>query len=249
MPPASIATPPAPRTFWSEAALAAAVDAVFAEALAEELAAAFRDETPTEPPAEYDVRRAPEIVLPDTDSLIRQAGIVFGPCPPDPRVPSRSGQAARAVGRIAARAAWVLLKYSTLFAAGVLFVSVRLVWDVLAPAKSNVPQLAAAAPPPEAVRALKAADFLQATSDTIQARGWTQGNLVSQHGVCAIGAERELVRTGHASRKTAADANVYLRAVIGQRSISHWNDNLRRTEEQVHRALLTAAERARVAAQ
>lgn len=241
MPAASTATPPAPRTFWSEAALAAAVDAVFAEALAEELAAAFRDEAPADTAPPDDARA---IVLPDTDILIREAGIATGPCPPDPRIPSRSGQLARTAGRFAARAAWVLLKYTTLFAAGVLVVSVRVLWDLLTP--STAPQLEAASP--EKLRALKAADFLEATSETIKARGWIQGEEVSADGVCVIGAENTLVWSDPASRKTASDANAYLRSVIGRRSIPRWNDNLQRTEEQVHRALLVAAARARAAA-
>lgn len=242
MPAASPAAPAAPRTFWSETALAAAVDAVFAEALAEELAAAFRDEAPETAPAED----APAIVLPDTDTLIREAGITTGPCPPDPRSPSRSGQVARTAGTFAVRAAWLLLKYSTLFAAGVLVVSVRVLWHLLTP--SSAPQLEAA-PPPEAVRALKAADFLEATSETIKTRGWIQREEVSADGVCIIGAENTLVWSDPASRKTASDANAYLRSVIGRRSIPRWNDHLHRTEEQVHRALLAAAERARTAAQ
>ncbi|MEU0390475.1 DUF6197 family protein [Streptomyces chartreusis] len=242
MPAASTATPTAPRTFWSEAALAAAVDAVFAEALAEELAAAFRDDAPADTTPADD---APAIVLPDTDTLIRQAGIATGPCPPDPRIPSRSGQMTHTASRFAARAAWVLLKYSTLFAAGVLVASVRVLWHLLTPSKA--PQLEAV--PPERLRALKAADFLEATSETIKARGWIQGEYSSPDGVCILGAERELVWSDVASRKTSSDANVYLRSVIGRRSIPRWNDNLHRTEEQVHRALLAAAERARATAQ
>ncbi|MBL1086803.1 hypothetical protein JK359_33400 [Streptomyces actinomycinicus] len=250
MPAHSTATLAAPRTFWSEAALAAAVDAVFAEALVEELAAAFRDEPSAEPAITDDAHQAPVIVLPDTDTLIRQAGIATGPCPPDPRIPTRSGQLARTAGRCAARAAWVLLKYSTLFAAGVLVCSIRLLWDLTFPRAGTTRQLETAPDPrPEAVRALRAADFLQATSETIRVRGWMQGDFVTPDGVCVIGAERELVHSGYASRKTATDANVYLRSVIGRRSIPRWNDNLQRTEEQVHRALLAAAERARTAAQ
>jgi hypothetical protein len=242
MPAASTATP---RTFWSEEALAAAVDAVFADALAEELAAAFRDEAPADTAPADDT---PAIVLPDTDILIREAGIDTGPCPPDPRIPSRSGQLARTAGKFAVRAAWVLLKYSTLFAAGVLVVAVRVLWDILIPSRSSAPQLEAA-PPPEAARALKAADFLEATSETIKARGWIQGDYDSSDGVCILGAENALVWSDSAGRKTSSDANVYLRSVIGRRSIPRWNDSLHRTEEQVHRALLAAAARARAAAQ
>ncbi|WP_316779624.1 DUF6197 family protein [Streptomyces sasae] len=256
MPAPSLAAPAAPRTFWSDAALAAAVDAVFAEALAEEMAAAFRESTPAEhtagvgTPAQYpeddDVRPGIVIVLPDTDILIREAGIVTGPCPPDPRVPSRSGQAARAAGRHALRAAWVLLKYTTLFTAGTLAVTVRVLWDILIPSKSSAPQIET--PPPGVVRALRAADFLEATSETIKTRGWIQGDYSSSDGVCLLGAENALVWSDPGSRKTASDANAYLRSVIGRRSIPRWNDNLHRTEEQVHRALLAAAARARAAA-
>ncbi|MFF7764252.1 DUF6197 family protein [Streptomyces griseorubiginosus] len=242
MPAASTATPIAPRTFWSEAALAAAVDAVFAEALAEELAAAFHDDTLDDTPP---VDEAPAIVLPPTDVLIREAGITTGPCPPDPRLPSRSGQITRTAGRFAARAAWLLLKYTTLFAAGVLVVSVRVLWSLVIP--STAPQLEVASP--ETLRALKAADFLEATSETIKARGWIQGEYSSPDGVCIRGAQRELAAADPASRKTVSDANTYLRSVVGTRSIPRWNDNLHRTEEQVHRALLAAAERARAAAQ
>ncbi|MDQ0945996.1 hypothetical protein [Streptomyces sp. V1I1] len=72
------ATMTAPRTFRSEAALAAAVDAAFAE----ELAAALADPAPDRP----------SIVLPDAETLIRQAAIATGPCPPDPREPSGGDQ-------------------------------------------------------------------------------------------------------------------------------------------------------------
>ncbi|MFJ2007947.1 DUF6197 family protein [Streptomyces chartreusis] len=240
MPAASTLAPEAPRTFWSETALAAAVEAVFAEVLAEELAAAFSDDTSAEPAAD---EAAPGIVLPDTETLIREAGIVTGPCPPDPHVATRSEQLVRTVGTFAGRAAWLLLKYSTLFAAGVVIVSVRVLWDLFGP--SGAPQLES----PETVRALKAADFLEATSETIRDRGWTQGTFVAPSGaVCTEGAQRELLRSGVASRRTAAAANTHLRSVIGRRSIPGWNDNHLRTEEQVHQALLTAAERARAAA-
>ncbi|MGW1958363.1 DUF6197 family protein [Streptomyces sp. NPDC001920] len=151
----------------------------------------------------------------------------------------------RTAGRFAARAAWMRLKYATLFAAGVLVVGVRVVWNLLTPSKA--PQLEAASP--ETLRALKAADFLEATSETIKDRGWIQGEYSSPDGVCILGAERELAWSDAASRKTSSDANVYLRSVIGRHSIPRWNDNLHRTEEQVHRALLAAAERARAAAQ
>lgn len=243
MPAASPAVSAAPRTFWSEAALAAAVDAVFAEALAEELAAAFLDEAPAGTPTPDET---PAIVLPATDILIREAGIITGPCPPDPRVPSRSGQLARTAGTFAARAAWVLLKYSTLFTASVLVVGMRVLWNLLIPSTASAPQPEAA--PPETLRALKAADFLDATSETIRARGWIQGDYSSSDGVCVIGAENALVWSDPASRKAASDANRYLRSVIGRRRIPRWNDHMHRTEEQVHHALLAAAERARAAA-
>ncbi|NUK55712.1 hypothetical protein HRW14_36880, partial [Streptomyces lunaelactis] len=110
------ATKTAPRTFWSEAALAAAVDAAFAEALAEELAAALADTTPDRP----------AIVLPDTETLIRQAGIATGPCPPDPREPSNSGQLLTKASVFTLQAAWWLLKHTTLFAGALLVELIRL---------------------------------------------------------------------------------------------------------------------------
>lgn len=230
------ATAAAPRTFWSEAALAAAVDAVFAEALAEELTAALADLTP-EPPA---------IVLPDTETLIRQAGIITGPCPPDPPRPSAGGRLLKKTALFTVQAAWWLLKYTVLFAVAAPVEIIR-VWRYAATPTAPAAPKVLPQPTPRTGRQISTADFLEATSEHIKARGWTQHVLASQHGVCAIQAERELIRSGIGSRTTAAEANRHLLAVTGARSVPLWNDGLRRTETQVHHALLAAAARARAA--
>ncbi|MBT2439802.1 hypothetical protein J7E93_06635 [Streptomyces sp. ISL-36] len=219
------ATATAPRTFWSEAALAAAVDAAFAEALAEELAAALADAAPARP----------AIVLPDTDTLIRQAGIVTGPCPPDPCTPSATGRFLKKASIIAARAAWWLLKHTTLCAGVLLVGALRVTWHLAAERR----------PSPD--RAIAPADFLEATSEHIKTRGWTQFVMESRRGVCILGAERDLIRSGTGTRATASEANGHLLAVTGSRSVPGWNDQLTRTEAQVHQALLVAAARARAA--
>ncbi|MFI0742395.1 hypothetical protein ACH4PU_30615 [Streptomyces sp. NPDC021100] len=218
-----------PRTFWSATALAAAVDEAFAEALAEELATALRGTTP-----------AP-ILLPDTDTLIAQAGIALGPCPPDPRTPSRTGQLLRVGGSLAGRATWWLLKNAALLTGVLLVQTVRVVWHIAVqpPAQPPAPALL----PPG--RRVAPAEFLEATSTHIQEHGWTQHFLRTEHGECILGAEKSLIRSGTGTRKTAAAANAYLLAVTGARSVSAWNDQLSRTEEQVHAALLAAAARAR----
>ncbi|MCX4826078.1 hypothetical protein OG883_41140 [Streptomyces sp. NBC_01142] len=225
------ATMTAPRTFWSEAALAAAVDAAFAEALAEELAAPASDR--------------PAIGLPDTETLIRQAGIATGPCPRDPREPSGRGQLLKKASVFTLRAAWWLLKHTSLFAIAAPVEVIRL-WRFATPSTpashEPVPQ-----PAPRTGRAVTPADFLQATSDHIKTRGWTQHLLKSQRGVCMLGAQRSLIRGGTCTRTTAAEANTHLLAVTGARSVPRWNDRLTRTEAQVHDALLAAAARARAA--
>ncbi|MDQ1013151.1 hypothetical protein QFZ82_007636 [Streptomyces sp. V4I23] len=206
------ATATAPRTFWSEAALAAAVDAAFAEALAEELAAALADAAPA--------RSA--IVLPDTDTLIRQAGIVTGPCPPDPRTPSTTGRFLKKASIITARAAWWLLKHTTLCVGVLLVGTLRIVWHLVAERR----------PSPD--WAIAPADFLEATSEHVKTRGWTQFAMESRRGVCVLGAERDLIRSGTGTRATASQANSHLLAVTGARSVPAWNDQLTRTEAQVH---------------
>ncbi|MEU3189494.1 hypothetical protein ABZ686_02365 [Streptomyces sp. NPDC006992] len=216
--------PTLPDTFRSETALAGAVDAAFAEALAEELAAAM---TAPQESAPAQVR------LPDTDVLIAQAGIATGPCPPDPKTPSRSGRAARTALRLAGRAAWWLVKGAVCVTALVLVQTVR-----------GLRQLSAPAPPEPAPRA---SDFLAATSAHLTEVGWTQYRLTSPAGRCLIGAERDLIRTGTGTAEVAARANDYLRASAGCRSIPLWNDGLTRREEHIHTALYRAAARARAA--
>ncbi|WP_351233860.1 hypothetical protein [Streptomyces sp. NPDC002133] len=228
------ATVTVPRTFWSEAALAAAVDAVFAEALAEELTVALADRTP----------ERPAIVLPDTETLIREAGIVTGPCPPDPRKPTAGGRRPKRAAVFTARAAWWLLKHTVLFAVAAPVEIIRL-WRYAATPSTTASPKAAPQPAPRTGRSLSSADFLEATSEHIKARGWTQFVLASQRGVCLIGAQRDLIRSGAGNRATAAEANQHLLAVTGARSVPLWNDGLRRTEAQVHHALLAAAARAR----
>ncbi|MEU5108200.1 hypothetical protein AB0H07_39085 [Streptomyces sp. NPDC021354] len=222
----------APRTFWSEAALAAAVDAAFAEALANELAAALADDAPD----------SAGIVLPDTETLIRQAGVVTGPCPPDPRVPSPAAQRLKHTAhtgvRLAARAAWWLLRTTTLVtvtaAAGIL----RLSWHIIAnPQAAPQPQPAPITP----------SGFLEATSRYIKDHGWTQHALTDHRGVCIYGAEHGLIRSGTGTRRTAHQANIHLRHVTGALTIPTFNDWLTRRESQIHAALLTAAARARAA--
>ncbi|EPH46879.1 hypothetical protein ABT390_33945 [Streptomyces aurantiacus] len=233
--PAAPPAVPAPRTFWSGEALAAAVDEVFAEALAEELTTALNDPGRAARPA---------IVLPDTDTLITQAGIVTGPCPPDPPAPSALEDRLHTAAGLGKQAAWLLLKYTLLTLTSPLWLGLRLLVHALAS-----PPPPALAPSPEQQQALKAAEFLELTSQYIHERGWTQHTLSSHRGVCVIGAERDLIRARAASRTTARDANTHLQAVIGTAYIPWWNDRFRRTEAQVHQALLTAAERARAAAQ
>ncbi|MEV6133126.1 hypothetical protein AB0M05_41110 [Streptomyces violaceusniger] len=229
--PASAATT-APRTFWSDAALAAAVDAAFAEALAEELAAALADDTPD----------STGIVPLDTETLIRQAGVVTGPCPPDPRVPSPAAQrfkhATRIGGRLAAQAAWWLLRTTALLTVTAAVGILRLSWHIIAnPKPAPQPQLAPITP----------SGFLAATSRYIEDHGWTQHVLADDRGVCLREAENALIRGGTGTRRTARQANVHLRHVTGALTVPTFNDWLTRREDQIHAALLTAAARARAA--
>jgi hypothetical protein len=222
------ATATAPRTFWSEAALAAAVDAAFAEALAEELGAALADSALTRP----------AIDLPDTDTLIRQAGIATGPRPPDTREASAGGRLLKKASVFTLRAAWWLLKHATLFAVAAPVEIIRLWRFAATPSTPSSPEPAPQSAP-RTGRAVTPADFLQATSDHIKTRGWTQHVMESQRGVCIRGAQRSLIRFDTGTRTTAAAANT--------RSVPRWNDRLARTEAQVHDALLAAAARARTA--
>ncbi|MEU4496949.1 hypothetical protein AB0F96_26775 [Streptomyces sp. NPDC023998] len=231
------ATMTAPRTFWSEAALAAAVDAAFAEALAEELAAALADPAPDRP----------AIVLPDTETLIRQAGIATGPCPPDRREPSAGGQLLKKASVVTLRAAWWLLQHTSLFAGAVLVELIRLGWNLAFNPSAPAPAQPVPQPAPRTGRAVTPADFLEATSGHIKTRGWTQHVVESQRGVCIRGAQLSLIRCGTGTRTTASAANSHLLAVTGARSVPRWNDRLTRTEAQVHDALLAAAARARTA--
>ncbi|GAA3372195.1 hypothetical protein GCM10017744_102720 [Streptomyces antimycoticus] len=229
--PASAATT-APRTFWSDAALAAAVDAAFAEALAEELAAALADDTPD----------STGIVPLDTETLIRQAGVVTGPCPPDPRVPSPAAQrlkhTTRIGGRLAAQAAWWLLRTTALLTVTAAVGILRLSWHIIAnPKPAPQPQLAPITP----------SGFLAATSRYITDHGWTQHVLADDRGVCLREAENALIRGGTGTRSTARQANAHLRHVTGALTIPTFNDWLTRREDQIHAALLTAAARARAA--
>ncbi|MFI9588263.1 hypothetical protein ACIHCQ_42260 [Streptomyces sp. NPDC052236] len=232
-----------PSTFRSEAALAAAVDAAFAEALVQELAAALAEEAPARRPFN----------LPDTDTLVAQAGIVTGPCPPDPHAPSPiaqfTKQAATAGGRLAGRAAWWLLKATAYATAVVLREVIVLTWQlVFGTSSSPVPQLEQAPPTRPTGRAILASSFLEATSEEIGHRGWTQRRLENSLGqVCVRGAELSLIRSGTGTHNTARRANHHLLQVTGARSVPRWNDRLTRQEAQIHTALLAAAARARAA--
>jgi hypothetical protein len=216
-----------PDTFRSQAALADAVDAVFAEALAEELAKAFA--APDTP--------GPAIELPATEVLIAQAGIATGPCQPDPARPSRSGRLAKTAIRLAGRAAWWLLRTAVCVTALILWGTVRTLWHLTFGGRQLPPE-----PAP------RASDFLTATSDRIAETGWTQYQLQSSAGeMCLIGAERDLIRAGAGTRQLATRANSHLLTTIGARSLPLWNDRLARRQEHIHTALLTAAARARAA--
>lgn len=218
-----------PNTFLSEAAVGAAVDEAFADALAQELAAVF---APARQP----------IVLPDVDTLIAQAGIVTGPCPPDARNSSLTARAAKTGARLAGRATWWLIKGAVYVTAVVVRELATAVWHLLTapPARPQLEEAHAQQPP-------LPSDFLEATSDEITRSGWTQFQLQSSRGVCVIGAERALLRASAATQDTAKRANDHLLAVTGARSLPTWNDRLTRSQDQIHAALLAAAARARAA--
>ncbi|MCM2424279.1 hypothetical protein [Streptomyces sp. RKAG293] len=221
-----------PSTFRSQSALAAAVDAVFVEALAEELTLALADAAPDRP----------AIVLPDLDTLLAQAGIVTGPSAPDPRAPSRTSHLAAAGGHLAARAAWWLLKASVYATAVILRYVLVTSWRLLF-GTGPTPTPAQ----PRGREQLLPSEFLTATSAHIAERGWTQFTLASRRGVCLLGAEQALLQDGIGNRHTAERANSHLLQVTGARSVPRWNDRLTRQETQVHAALLNAAARARAA--
>ncbi|WP_433894827.1 DUF6197 family protein [Streptomyces sp. CA-111067] len=240
--------PRVPATFRSQSALAAAVDAAFADALARELADVLADAAPAEP--------APSrpFGLPETEVLIAQAGITTGPAPRDPRVPSpaalRTRHALAVGGKFAGRAAWVLLKatayVTALVAREVLVTTWQLLFGVVGQEQRE--QLLPA--PAPTGRQIRPSDFLVATSGEIERRGWTQRTAEDMHGrVCVLGAEQALIRTGTGTRRTARTANQHFRHVTGARSVPGYNDGLRRREDQIHAALLTAAARARSAGQ
>ena len=234
--------PQLPATFRSEASLAAAVDAAFAEALAQELAAVLAGEpaAPTSP-------AQPAIVLPDTDTLIRQAGIVTGPCDPDPRAPSRTGLALRAGGRNAGRAAgWLLTTAGALALRGAIAAADHLL-DHPEPPTPHAEEPAHLTAPGEDPAP---SDLLDAASAEIHRRGWTQGALETTAGaVCIHGAERALLHAGYGDHHTIRRANHHLARTlwIPPKCIPAWNDQHDRTENQIHTALLTAAARARAA--
>jgi hypothetical protein len=256
--PARPARPAAPATFWSETALAAAVDAAFADALAQELADVLTDAAPTEAAAAAAAGDADVVVrpfgLPTTDALIAQAGIATGPAPRDPRTPSpavlRTRRAAAAGGKVAGRAAWLLLKtaayVTALIAREVLVMAWQLAFGI--DGQDHGEQLLPA--PKPSGRAITPADFLTETSREIERRGWTQHVLEDGHGrVCILGAESALIRSGTGTHRTAHTANQHFRHVTGARSVPGYNDALRRREDQIHAALLAAAARARSAGQ
>ncbi|THA28259.1 hypothetical protein E4198_00145 [Streptomyces sp. RKND-216] len=231
--------PAVPRTFRSEKALATAVDAVFADALAQELADALADDAPG---------TGRPFGLPTTGVLIAQAGIATGPAAPDPRSPSPAVQAVRrgaAVGgRWAGRAAWWLLKTAACATAVLtreaLAIGWQMVFGTALPGTARPAEL-------EAVPRPTASAFLKATSDRLQVAGWSQHALHTATGSCVLGAERDLIADGAGTRRTATRANGHLCAVTGAWSVSAWNDALARREDQVHAALLAAAARARAA--
>ncbi|GAA2350561.1 DUF6197 family protein [Streptomyces violaceusniger] len=222
-----------PSTFRSETALAAAVDAAFAEALAQELEAVLAEEPAS--PRPFD--------LPDTETLIVQSGIITGPCPPDPHIPSPAAQIAKHTaqtgGRLALRAAWWLLRHTTLLTTAAVVGILRLGWHIIANPKTPqaLPQSAPVTP----------SEFLEATSRHITEHGWTQHVLEDDRGVCVLGAERALIRSGTGTRRTARQANTHIRQITGALTIPAWNDRLARREDQIHAALLAAAARARAA--
>jgi hypothetical protein len=244
----AIAPPPVPATFRSQAALAAAVDAAFADALVQELAGVLADAAPTAP--------APTrpFGLPETEVLIAQAGIATGPAPRDPYVPSpaalRTRHALAVVGKFAGRAAWVLLKATAYVTALVAREALVTTWQLLFGGVGQEQREQLLPAPAPTGRAIRPSDFLTATSGEIKRRGWTQHTAEDMHGrVCVFGAEQALISAGTGTRRTARTANQHFRHVTGARSVPGYNDGLRRREDQIHAALLTAAARSRSAGQ
>ena len=217
------ATPPTPKTaravpdtFRSCAALADAIDAVFADVLAQELADHVR----------------PPIVLPTVDTLIAQARIVTGPAPVDTRL-APAVRAAGTAGRWTARAAWWLLGVTATGTVALLRGALVTAWR-LAVGTRTAP-----------AATVRTSDFLTATSDYIAQRGWRQFGLESDRGVCVLGAQRNLLRTGIGTRDTARQATAYLLQATGARTVPGWNDKLTRQQTQIHTGLRDAAALAR----
>lgn len=228
-----------PATFMSQAALAAAVDAAFADALALELADVLATAAPPAGPARpFD--------LPDTDTLIAQSGIATGPAPRDPHIPSPAALQTRHAlavgGKFAGRAAWLLLKATAYVTAIVAREVLVTTWQLLFGVTSEQ-QREQLQPAP-----VRSSDFLLATSEQIERRGWTQHRMQDRYGqVCVLGAEQVLLRAGVGTPATGRRANHHFRKATGARSVPGWNDAWSRRQDHVHAALLAAAARARAA--
>ncbi|MEU2874432.1 hypothetical protein ABZ769_35445 [Streptomyces olivoreticuli] len=209
-----------PATFQSEQALREAVDTVFADALAYAL---------TPAPA-----RRPGIDLPTVDELIAQAGIVTGPPPATaPAFRSVITPAATTAARWSGRAAWWLLTTTAYGTALLLRGVLTTAWHLLTGPRNGQP--------------VRASEFLDATSDHITTRGWTRFALESEHGVCVIGAQRQLMRSGLGTSQDADRAAAYLRQATGARNIPRWNDRITHTDTAIHAGLREAAALARAA--
>jgi hypothetical protein len=218
----------------AELALAAAIDAVFRDAIALDVAAGIAN--PTRQP----------IQLPDIDTLIYQAGIATGPCLPDPRTPSPAARHAKAGASLVGRATWWLIKGGIYVTAVVVRELTSVVLELLVGKPTPQPELEPA-PAQQPPRPVRPSDFLLKTSDHLRDRGWTQFRLESSRGLCVIGAERSLIGDGVGSHEIAQRANTHLLAVVRGWSVPSWNDRLSRREDQVHEALRAAAARARAA--
>lgn len=222
-----------------DAELAAAIDAVFADALAADVAAGIADRTPLQAPA---LRTAHPLVTLPTDELVDQAGIATGPCPPDPHIPSPTIQYAKAGIRVAGRVTWWLVKGSVYVTAVIVRELTSVVWELITNKPAPQPELE-----PAPVQPMRPSDFLLKTSEHLRDRGWTQFRLEDSRGLCVIGAERSLISSGVGSREIAQRANDHLLAVVRSWTVPTWNDRLTRNEDQIHEALRAAAARARAA--
>ncbi|ONK09279.1 hypothetical protein [Streptomyces sp. MP131-18] len=222
-----------------DAELAAAIDAVFSDALAADVAAGIADRPLLSAPAS---RTAHPLVTLPTNDLVDQVGIAAGPCPPDPRTPSPTIQYAKAGTRVAGRVTWWLVKGSIYVTAIVVRELTSAVWELITNKPAPQPQLESAP-----VQPMRPSDFLLKTSEHLRDRGWTQFRLEDSRGLCVIGAERSLIGDGVGSREIAERANEHLLAVVRGWSVPSWNDRLSRREDQVHEALRAAAGRARAA--